>query len=111
MKIQSEKKGNVKILHVSEKLDAKSSFTLEENLNGTIKAGEKYLAMDFEKLDYISSAGLRVLLSIAKNLNQKEGKVKLVNLQNPVKEVFDLTGFTQIFEIFVNLEECVKSFQ
>lgn len=111
MKIQSEKKGNVKILHVSGKLDAKSSSTLEENLNGTIKAGEKYLVLDFEKLDYISSAGLRVLLSIAKTLNQKEGKVKLLNLQNSVKEVFDLTGFTQIFEIFVNLEECVKSFQ
>ena len=110
MKIQFEKKGNVKIFHISGKLDSKNSLVLEEDLNKTIESGEIYLAIDFEKLNYISSAGLRVLLSVAKTLNQQNGKVKLANLQNSVKEVFDLTGFTQIFEIFPNLEECIKSF-
>ena len=54
--------------------------------------------MDFSKLDYISSAGLRVLLSAHKTMRTKGG-MKVVNVNEIVKEVFDVTGFADILDI------------
>ena len=54
--------------------------------------------MDFEKLEYISSAGLRVLLSAQKTMN-KQGSMKLVNVNETIMEIFEVTGFSDILTI------------
>ena len=56
------------------------------------------LVLDFEKLDYISSAGLRVLLAAQKIMN-KQGKMKLVHVNETIMEIFEVTGFTDILTI------------
>ena len=79
-------------------MDTTTSPKLEEELSGSVD-GITSLAIDFEKLEYISSAGLRVLLSMQKIMN-KQGQMLLKNVSETVMEVFEVTGFSE----FLNIE-------
>ena len=79
------------------RLDTATAPQLEATLNSAL-AGVTALKFDLEKLDYISSAGLRVLLSSQKTMN-KQGSMVISNVSPEVKEIFDVTGFTDILTI------------
>ncbi|MCR5287268.1 MAG: STAS domain-containing protein [Saccharofermentans sp.] len=79
------------------RLDTATAPQLEATLS-SILAGVTSLKFDLEKLDYISSAGLRVLLSSQKTMN-KQGSMVISNVSPEVKEIFDVTGFTDILTI------------
>jgi len=79
------------------RLDTVTAPELEQSLKESID-GITDLAMDFEKLEYISSAGLRVLLSAQKIMN-KQGSMKIVHVNETVMEIFEVTGFTDILTI------------
>lgn len=79
------------------RLDTATAPQLEATLNSVL-AGVTALKFDLEKLDYISSAGLRVLLSAQKTMN-KQGSMVISNVSPEVKEIFDVTGFTDILTI------------
>ena len=69
-----------------------------ENVVKEILPGLTELTLDFEKLDYISSAGLRVLLSAQKAMNQ-QGEMRLTHVNNSIMEILEVTGFTEILTI------------
>ena len=79
------------------RLDTKTASELEEALIGSIDEAES-LVLDFAKLDYISSAGLRVLLTANSAMSAKGG-MKVINVNELVQEVFKLTSFTAILTI------------
>lgn len=79
------------------RLDTTTAPQLEARLNAEI-ADVKELAFDFEKLDYISSAGLRVILAAQKIMN-KQGSMVIRNVNSDIMEVFDITGFSDILTI------------
>ena len=79
------------------RLDTMTSPQLEEELKTSLE-GITDLTFDFDKLEYISSAGLRVLLSAQKTMN-KQGSMKIVHVSEPVMDVFDVTGFVDILTI------------
>ena len=79
------------------RLDTATAPQLEATLNSVL-AGVTSLKFDLEKLDYISSAGLRVLLSSQKTMN-KQGSMLISTVSPEVKEIFDVTGFTDILTI------------
>jgi anti-sigma B factor antagonist len=79
------------------RLDTSTAPQLEEAVNGDI-SGVTELTFDFSKLEYISSAGLRVLLSSQKTMN-KQGKMTITNVSEEVMEIFDVTGFSDILTI------------
>ncbi len=79
------------------RLDTTTSPDLEEMLKGSLD-GVANLILDFEKLEYISSAGLRVLLSTQKVMN-KQGEMKLIHVRNEVIEIFEVTGFLDILTV------------
>ena len=79
------------------RLDTATAPQLEATLNSVL-AGVTSLKFDLEKLDYISSAGLRVLLSAQKTMN-KQGSMVISNVSPEVKEICDVTGFTDILTI------------
>ena len=94
-----EKKVNEKELTVAleGRLDTTAAPVLEGELASVI-GGIETLIFDLEKLEYISSAGLRVLLSAQKTMN-KQGKMIVRNASDDVKEIFDVTGFSDILTI------------
>ena len=79
------------------RLDTTTAPQLEAELKGSYE-GITALTLDFEKLEYISSAGLRVLLAAQKEMN-KRGSMTVKNVCDDIKEVFDITGFSDILNI------------
>ena len=79
------------------RLDTTTSPELEKELKASLD-GVTELTLDFEKLDYISSAGLRVLLGAQKQMN-KQGSMKIVHVGEIIMEVFEVTGFADILTI------------
>ena len=80
------------------RLDTGTAPSLEAELNAPDFDKVEELVFDFDKLDYISSAGLRVLLAAHKKM-AKQGGMKLVNVSEEVMEILDITGFTDILTI------------
>ena len=79
------------------RLDTNTSPELEKELNGALEEIQD-LTMDFAALDYISSAGLRVLLSAQKTMH-KQGAMKVKNANEMILEIFEVTGFSDILTI------------
>lgn len=97
LKISPSKKGAEYTFALEGRLDTNTSPELESKVNEVVGDAEK-LILDFAKLDYISSAGLRVLLGTAQAMDGK-GKMIVRNLSEPVQDVFELTGFSDLFNI------------
>ena len=79
------------------RLDTTTAPQLETELKSNL-AGVETLVLDFEKLEYISSAGLRVLLSAQKIMN-KQGEMKVIHVSDVINEIFEVTGFSDILNI------------
>ena len=109
MKLEEKRVGNVAILTLKGRLDAYSSNELERSISALIDDGSVRLVVNFDGVEYISSSGLRVMLASLKRLKKEEGDLKLACLKPYVKEVFDIAGFTQLFEIYEQEEEAVNS--
>jgi anti-sigma B factor antagonist len=97
MTIEIKKNTAETIIEIVGRLDTVTAPTLEKTIQEEI-GNLKTLILDMKDLEYISSAGLRVLLSAQKNM-QKIGTMKVVNVSEAVMEVFDITGFTDILTI------------
>ena len=97
MTISKKLDGDKLIIALEGRLDTVSAPDLEKEAQKSLD-GVKELIFDFEKLEYISSAGLRVLLTIQKMMSDK-GTMKVTNANDIVKEVFEVTGFGDIITI------------
>jgi anti-sigma B factor antagonist len=97
MTINKQQNGSVLTIAVQGRLDTTTAPDLEKEIKNGLE-GVSELVMDFEKLDYISSAGLRVLLSAQKAMS-KQGSMKVIHVSDLVMEVFEVTGFTDILTI------------
>lgn len=97
MTIEKKINGEAVTLVVSGRLDTQTAPELENELD-TILSGLKELVFDFENLEYVSSAGLRVILKAQKTMNA-QGSMKLTGVNDSIMEVFDITGFLDILTI------------
>ena len=88
--------------------DAVTSVEADSEITRIIEAGQIKLLIDLSELTYISSAGLRVLLVAAKQLQQKAGKIVLCSMTPGVKEVFEISGFSSIFKIFPSVDDAME---
>ena len=110
MEISTSESGDVRILSFQGNLDTNTSPDAESEINGLIDGGAQKLLVNFEKLDYISSAGLRVLLATAKKLKASGGDLKICCLNQTVQEVFDISGFATILSVASSEEEALGAF-
>ena len=99
MEIREEKQGGAAVIVPHGRVDSGSAPELESNLLGHLRAGTAQLVVDFGSVEYISSAGLRVLLMLAKKLQSTGGRLVLCAMPESVRLVFELAGFLPIFEI------------
>ena len=110
MEIVGNKQSGIHVFTVSGRLDSNTAPDFETKLLGVIKDGDKNFVMDFEGVDYISSAGLRVLLKASKILKNSEGKIVLCGLKDYIKEVFEIAGFVTIFPIVSTVDAALNQF-
>lgn len=108
MNITIDKAGETNIVAIQGRLDTTNYGELEHHLSSLTENGEKIILLDLAKLEYISSSGLRILLMFLKKLKASEGRFMLCGLSADIKEIFEISGFINIFEIFDNREEALK---
>jgi anti-anti-sigma factor len=97
MDMVETKQGDVFVVAPAGRIDSTTSDALEQALTKAIDVGELRLVIDLDGVSYISSAGLRVLLVVAKRLKAKRGTLVLCALGDGVRQVFDLAGFLPLF--------------
>jgi anti-anti-sigma factor len=107
MEIHSKKEKDCLIVSVQGRIDAVTAPDFEKSLSEWISQGESWLIINLSELEYISSAGLRSILAIAKVLKAKGGKIAFACLKGTVKDVFKISGFGSIFQIFETVEEAM----
>jgi anti-anti-sigma factor len=110
MKIEVRDSNDVKILEFEGNLDTNTSPDAEAKLNELIDNGSQKLLINFGKLAFISSAGLRVLLATAKKLKGTGGNLRICALNPTVQEVFDISGFGSILSVSSSESEALSSF-
>ena len=97
MEMKQTKEGKNLLIALEGRLDTLTAPELEKELNSALEGIEK-LTLDFADLEYISSAGLRVLLSAKKTMNN-QGEMVIRNANETVREVFEVTGFDEILTV------------
>lgn len=97
MTINREKQDSKLTLSVSGRLDTSTAPSLEEVITQEL-GGISELVLDFDGLEYISSAGLRVILCAQKTMN-KQGEMTIMHSNDDIKEIFDITGFSDILTL------------
>jgi len=99
MNFQARQEGSTFVVTLSGRLDAVTAPEFEQKIRDQINAGAAGIVIDFAALDYISSAGLRALLVMAKLLKEKNGQVCMANVTGNVRSVFEMSGFTSLFKM------------
>lgn len=97
MTITKTQEENALTLALEGRLDTMTAPELENQLKNSLD-GVEALTLDFSALEYVSSAGLRVILGAQKIMN-KQGEMKITNVNEEIMEIFDITGFTDILTI------------
>ena len=98
-------------VRISGYLDSSTFPQLQEHLNNLMKQGNLHYLLDLENLDYISSAGLGVLMGILREVREKDGDLKIVNMSEKIERVFYLLGFSRLMKVYSTEEEALESFQ
>lgn len=109
MEITQENLNDVLILKLNGRLDITTTQQLEVAINSALEKEQKKILVDCTNLEYISSAGLRTLLAAAKNSKKIDGIISLCCLNKNVKQIFEISGFTAIFDIFDSIENAITS--
>lgn len=111
LQVEEQRQGNIPVLLLRGRMDSTTSPEAEGQLNRLIGEGAQHIVIDFSDLEYISSAGLRVLLAAQKRMKQTGGTVLLVALRPEIRKVFDIAGFNRLFSISPSIEEALGTGQ
>lgn len=106
MDISVDTKDSSQIVRITGRLDSLTSPELEGWVDDCIEPLKGNLIMDFAQLEYISSAGLRVILNISKIMQKHGSKFSICNAQEHVREVFEISGFDSIIPLYKSMDEC-----
>lgn len=110
MEVIIRQAGEVRVLDVVGKLDTNTTPEAEIQINSLLDSGASKLLINFNKLDYISSAGLRLLLATAKRMKKEAGDLRICCLNPTVQEVFDISGFASILSVASAEQEALDAF-
>lgn len=112
MEIATRTHQDVTLVAVVGSLDSNTSPQAQQTIEGILASGGRKLVIDFTALDYISSAGLRVLLGTAKRLGGTGGggALRIFGLNDSVREVFDISGFSTILPVFATEADALTGF-
>lgn len=111
MNLEQETRADVLILRPVGRLDSTSSPELERTVLESLESGCKRMVFDLADMDYVSSAGLRVILLAGKKLRTGQGKLVLVGMREMVREVFEMSGFLTLFAVAPSVDEGVAKVQ
>ena len=109
VEVNESSDGAVTIVAVKGRLDSVSAPTLGERLSGALSAPSRRLLIELSQLEYISSAGFRVLLIAAKRAAETDGQIVLAGVSGKLRQLFDLGGFLDLFRICGSRDEGIAA--
>jgi anti-sigma B factor antagonist len=109
-KVLTRESGNAVVMELQGFLDAHTAPDLEKTFSELMSKGKYNIVVNFDALNYISSAGLGVFMAYIDEVRNNHGDIKLANMQQKVFNVFDLLGFPYLYEIYKDQEEALKKF-
>jgi len=107
MDVTIRDEGDTKVVVLQGKLDTNTTPDVESAINSLLDDGVNNLLINFENLSYISSAGLRLLLATAKHMEGSGGDLRVCSLNEMATEVFELSGFTAIIDVYASEQEAL----
>ena len=110
MQVKIEDKGGVKVCYAEGDIDINSSPQIKKVFDKVAQEKSEKVLINLEGVGYIDSSGLATLVEILKNFRGHGGKLKLCNLSNKVKSLFEITKLEKLFDIADNEEEAVNGF-
>ncbi len=99
MDITALEKDGLTTYYIKGNIDTKTASDFQARVDEGFAKGKYNLVFDFAKVEYISSAGLRVILYSKKNVERNNGFLKLINVSDDIMEIFEMTGFTDFLSI------------
>jgi anti-anti-sigma factor len=110
MKIDTRTAGDVLVVDMDGRLDTQTSGYASDELVRIAQSGNGKVILNLEKLEYVSSAGLRVILRAAKLLQASDGEMKICHANGLVREVLETSGFNNLLRIYNSEEDASRDF-
>lgn len=108
MEFTQEKNGDYLVVQVAGRMDATTASEFEAQCDAWLASGETKIIVNMAGVEYISSAGLRSILSSAKKLKGQSGEIRFCSLSGMVADVFKVSGFAAMFKIFPELDQALS---
>ncbi len=108
MEITQEKRDQVNIIGLHGRLDAASCPAIEQQLLTQVSQDQVRIAFDLSGMSYISSAGLRLLIAVAKQVKTHDGKLALATLNHSVYEIFKIAGVIPLFAVYETVDDAAN---
>jgi anti-sigma B factor antagonist len=108
--ISTSQRDDIIVLNLNGYLDAHTSVELENHLEKLFKDNKFNIVVNFEKLSYISSAGLGVFMAFIENVRNNKGDIKLCGMNDKIYNIFDMLGFPVLFEIYKEEDSALNKF-
>ncbi|MDD5677450.1 MAG: STAS domain-containing protein [Kiritimatiellae bacterium] len=109
MNISTSKIDQAVVMELAGRMDVIAAMEYEKAIMACLQRGDLKFVVDLNALDYVSSAGLRSLLTTAKKVKESKGMVNFCNVKGVVKEVFAMSGFDTILPIFKSVKDALPS--
>ncbi len=109
LELQTDQIEGALVISVNGRIDGLNAQEFHDNLDKEIVGSENPVVLDLEKLSYISSAGLRSILLIAKTLKGKNTRFMLCSLSDPIKEIFEIAGFDKIIDVIKSRSDAIAT--
>ncbi len=109
MAVTSERQGGTLIAHVEGRVDGSNAREFQGDLESAINDDDRIVVLDLAQLSYISSAGLRVILMVAKTLQRQQAKFAVCGLSEMIREVFQVSGFDKIIPTHNSKEDALAA--
>jgi anti-sigma B factor antagonist len=110
MELIEKNTGKCVIIGIKGRLDTINYNILEKRLTELLDQNVSKILVNCSQMDYVSSSGLRILLMALKRITMVKGKFVLCSLQENIREIFEISGFTTIFEIYPSEEDALRVF-
>lgn len=109
--LNKEDKNDITVIHIGGYLDAHTASKFEAAIQESTKSGKYKLILNFKELEYISSAGLGVIMGNIEEIRDHDGDIKMSDMTKKIFRVFDLVGFPSLYDIFDSQGEAESAFE
>ena len=110
MEISSSTENGIAVVSIEGNLDTTTSTDALDHISGLMDGGESKILVDFTAVDFVASSGLRILLVTAKRLKSEGGSLRICGLNESVNEVFEMSGFSTILNVFPSRDDALSGF-